>query len=83
MRNIYKLPSRRTRVHLMRAAAVVAVLALAGLITHGPTSGSLDRHDAISAAVAADRAPTPAAAPYFPAQYELHAGPPEAHIEAF
>jgi hypothetical protein len=83
MRNIYKLPSRRTRMNLMRAAAVVAALGVAGLITHGPTSGSPDRQGSISTAAAADRSATAAATTYFPSQYELHAGPPETHVEAF
>jgi hypothetical protein len=83
MRNIYKLSSPRAHVYLMRALAVVAIVALAGLITHGPTNAALDRHGAIGTAVAADRDGTAAPTPYFPSQYELHAGPPEAHIEAF
>ena len=83
MRNIYQLPSRRTRMNLMRAAGVVAALGLAGLITHAPTSGSLDRHGSIATAAAADRSATPGETTYLPAQYELHAAPPETHIEAF
>jgi hypothetical protein len=83
MRNLYKLPSPRARINLMRALAVVAVVALAGLVTRGPTNVALDRHGAIGAAAAADRDATAAPTPYFPAQYELHAGPPEPHVEAF
>ena len=84
MRNIYKLPSPRARINFVRALAVVGALALAGLISHGPANGALDRHGAIATAAAADRGgATRLATPYFPSQYQLNAGPPEPHIEAF
>lgn len=81
MRKIYKLPRAHPAGRLATIALALVVLALVGLASQlHPGSGP-----ALAAAPAPAPAATDAAAPtvYFPSQYTLHAGEPEAHIEAF
>lgn len=80
MRKIYKLPRAHPAGRLATVALALVILALVGLASYS--------HTGSEPALAAAPAPAPAtdaAAPtvYFPSQYTLHAGEPEAHIEAF
>lgn len=86
MRNIYRIPSPRVRITAARALLVVLALGLAGLATRTQRGADVVSHAAATPAAAqASAAATPAASEttYFPAQYELHAGAPQPHIEAF
>lgn len=78
MGNVYRHPKRkRTGRFAATTAAIVTVIAIAAL-----ASQSYRPSDAAHAHAASppDRS-TPTV--YFPSQFELNAGPPERHIEAF
>jgi hypothetical protein len=65
----------------MMLGVVVAVLAVTGLATRPhPVTNAVSHVDAQVVPASAPAAEQPY---YFPSQYELHAGPPEAPIEAF
>ena len=81
MRKIYRIASRRGSV-ATKVAVVVAVAAVTGLATRvHPLGDAVGRTEARPLSETS----TPAQQPYyyFPSQFELHAGPPEPHIEAF
>ena len=82
MRNIYRIPSSRA-LSAVRALVVVAALALAGVATRTQTRADFVSHAVATPAVAQGQPATSPSTPYFPAQYELHAGEPQPHIEAF
>jgi hypothetical protein len=81
MRNIYRIPPR-ARITAARVCAVVGALLVGGVALRTHDADVLTQAVAvpITRAVAAE---SPAPTQYFPAQYELHAGAPEPHIEAF
>ena len=81
MRKIYKIRPSGQRSAVMMLAVVVAVLAVTGFATRThPVSNAASHADAHVVPASALAAEQPY---YFPSQYELHAGPPEPHIEAF
>jgi hypothetical protein len=81
MRKIYRIRSSQGRSIAVKIALVVAVVAVTGLatLTH-PVSDAVSRTEARPLPASAGAAPPYY---YFPSQYELHAGPPEPHVEAF
>ena len=79
MRKIYRMRPSGQRSVVTMLAVVVAVLAVTGLATRShPVTDAVSHVDAH---VLPPRVPATEQPYYFPSQYELHAGPPQAYVD--